>query len=102
MRITARTRSCASFIDSPFAVCTITASIMPGCGLSSLRIGERHGAIELACDAFEEKVREFERCATCKAIAYCSRSCQRKDWADHRNVCKAGLVFGGYHECRYG
>jgi MYND finger len=53
------------------------------------------------CDAFETKVRQFERCATCKAIAYCSRSCQRKDWAEHRNVCNADLAFGGCHDCRY-
>jgi MYND finger len=33
-----------------------------------------------------------QRCAQCKSIAYCSRRCQRKDWAEHRKVCKVGLL----------
>jgi MYND finger len=33
-----------------------------------------------------------QRCAQCKSIAYCSRRCQRKDWAEHRKVCKAGIL----------
>jgi MYND finger len=48
----------------------------------------------IGCDAFETKVREFEWCAQCKAIAYCSRRCQRKDWAEHSKICKSGLSIG--------
>jgi MYND finger len=40
------------------------------------------------CDAFEEEVREFQRCSRCKSIAYCGRTCQKIDWAEHRKICR--------------
>ena len=28
------------------------------------------------------------KCAQCKTVWYCSRSCQVKDWPEHKKVCK--------------
>ncbi|KAI9007673.1 hypothetical protein DFJ74DRAFT_739638 [Hyaloraphidium curvatum] len=30
---------------------------------------------------------KFKRCQRCKAVVYCSKECQRLDWAEHRNAC---------------
>jgi MYND finger len=62
------------------------------------RVVEKHTANPCApcgfigCDAFETRVREFERCAQCKAIAYCGRRCQRKDWDEHQKLCNVAPV----------
>ena len=45
------------------------------------------------CNAFETSVREFERCSKCKTIAYCSRGCQKKDWANHKDRCVGPSAF---------
>lgn len=31
---------------------------------------------------------ELMLCGGCKAVAYCSRDCQRQDWANHKTFCK--------------
>ena len=31
----------------------------------------------------------LKRCKKCVSVYYCSRSCQKKDWLNHRNVCKS-------------
>jgi MYND finger len=43
----------------------------------------------VGCTAIETEVREFQRCAGCRSIAYCGRSCQGRDWAEHRKVCES-------------
>lgn len=30
----------------------------------------------------------LQRCAGCKLVCYCGKSCQKKHWAEHRNECK--------------
>jgi MYND finger len=42
----------------------------------------------VGCTAFEKEVREFQRCSRCKSIAYCGRTCQKMDWAEHRMICR--------------
>jgi MYND finger len=68
-------------------------------GEARARIVERHTANPCGpcgfhgCDAFETRVREFERCSKCKQIAYCSRGCQKKDWANHKDGCVEPSAF---------
>ncbi|KAI9005592.1 hypothetical protein DFJ74DRAFT_691324 [Hyaloraphidium curvatum] len=37
-------------------------------------------------DAHDLK-REFQRCARCKIVNYCSRACQESDWPRHKSLC---------------
>ena len=45
----------------------------------------KHGACEY-CEELPPEGVTFRKCAACKAVLYCSRECQRKDWASHRYV----------------
>jgi hypothetical protein len=29
----------------------------------------------------------FSKCSACKSIGYCSKTCQRTDWKEHKNIC---------------
>ena len=41
-----------------------------------------------ACDKVETKVKEYQRCARCKEIGYCSRACQAAHWRkEHKMTC---------------
>jgi len=41
-----------------------------------------------ACDKIETKVKEYQRCARCKEIGYCSRACQAAHWRkEHKTTC---------------
>jgi hypothetical protein len=31
--------------------------------------------------------REFKKCSGCKKVRYCSRDCQKDDWAKHKSTC---------------
>ena len=31
----------------------------------------------------------LKRCKKCVSVYYCSRLCQKKDWLNHRRVCKS-------------
>ncbi|KAI9016881.1 hypothetical protein DFJ74DRAFT_678681 [Hyaloraphidium curvatum] len=30
----------------------------------------------------------YKKCSRCKLVSYCSKECQRKDWAEHKTVCE--------------
>ena len=42
-----------------------------------------------SCGALEAHVKHFSRCSACKAVVYCSKTCQLADWLGHKKACKA-------------
>lgn len=41
------------------------------------------------CSNREEKYKDFKQCTKCKAVCYCSKECQTKDWSKHKDFCLA-------------
>ena len=46
------------------------------------------------CASCGKHSQDLKRCARCKAVAYCSKECQKKHWKQHKSVCPllAGMV----------
>ena len=42
-----------------------------------------------SCGARASRGHLLRQCAHCKLVCYCSRACQRADWADHVGLCQA-------------
>jgi hypothetical protein len=42
-----------------------------------------------ACACCGSRVKALQRCSRCKQVWYCSKSCQKKDWKNHKLSCKA-------------
>uniref|UniRef100_A0A915A697 MYND-type domain-containing protein n=1 Tax=Parascaris univalens TaxID=6257 RepID=A0A915A697_PARUN len=40
-----------------------------------------------------DRTTKLEKCAACKSIFYCSRSCQKADWPMHKVECKFSKAF---------
>ncbi|KAG2030373.1 hypothetical protein BDR03DRAFT_929088 [Suillus americanus] len=40
------------------------------------------------CDAVEQSVTQFKRCAACKEAVYCTQECQKSHWKTHKPTCK--------------
>ena len=59
----------------------------------SIRVSESTGGNALtschACGRFEEHRFEFKKCSRCNEVWYCSRGCQKTDWATHKHVCSS-------------
>ncbi|OWF45865.1 uncharacterized protein LOC110456471 [Mizuhopecten yessoensis] len=39
-----------------------------------------------ACDG-EKPTEELKKCSVCKVACYCDKTCQKKDWKEHKHVC---------------
>jgi hypothetical protein len=42
-----------------------------------------------SCSVKEAHVSHFSKCAACKTVVYCSKTCQLADWPAHKKACKA-------------
>eukprot|EP01083_Nonionella_stella_P012016 34113_1 len=40
------------------------------------------------CKKVAEKGKKFSHCGGCGEVFYCSATCQRSDWKEHKSVCK--------------
>ncbi|KAJ7161972.1 hypothetical protein C8R43DRAFT_1123679 [Mycena crocata] len=46
------------------------------------------------CDLRDCKnYKKLNKCARCRTAMYCSRECQKRDWADHKAMCKLATDF---------
>ncbi|KDR68103.1 hypothetical protein GALMADRAFT_257343 [Galerina marginata CBS 339.88] len=41
------------------------------------------------CNQNPDSNKEYQRCAKCRVVVYCSRECQKKDWPNHKKACFA-------------
>ena len=49
---------------------------------------KEQGNNELSCAACSRTLPSMKRCTQCRAVLYCSRECQVKNWALHKEECK--------------
>ena len=42
----------------------------------------------MECAKCKRRTENLKRCTGCYGVSYCTRTCQRSDWADHKNVCR--------------
>jgi hypothetical protein len=40
------------------------------------------------CGVLEETKKQFQKCSRCGFVFYCSKTCQRNDWQNHKKICK--------------
>ena len=45
------------------------------------------------CQACEVQAEDMKKCSGCGFYSYCSKDCQRKDWAKHKGNCKVRSCF---------
>ena len=45
------------------------------------------------CQACEVQAEDMKKCSGCGFYSYCSKDCQRKDWAKHKGICKVRSCF---------
>merc|ERR1712096_65399 len=41
------------------------------------------------CGKYEEEDRRFQKCSRCKLAFFCSKTCFKKNWKDHKARCKS-------------
>lgn len=42
----------------------------------------------MECVKCKRRTENLKRCTGCYGVSYCTRTCQRGDWADHKKVCR--------------
>ncbi|KAJ7584710.1 hypothetical protein C8J56DRAFT_1090645 [Mycena floridula] len=53
------------------------------------------------CSAQDVEILRLQRCAGCLRVVYCSRSCQKQDWAGgHSRICQEGLSVWSTQKCQ--
>eukprot|EP00798_Chlamydomonas_sp_ICE-L_P018484 gene18484-24980_t len=45
------------------------------------------------CGRAEDNTMRMQTCQSCRAISYCGRECQKKDWPTHKSMCKTSQVY---------
>lgn len=58
------------------------------------RCGQCHGCGRLATEE------ELKKCARCKRVFYCDKSCQSSDWRTHKRQCMEGLLEAALNNLR--
>jgi hypothetical protein len=49
------------------------------------------------CATCDRHLRKEKTCDRCRSVSYCSRECQREDWAQHKPACSPRSALGGPH-----
>jgi hypothetical protein len=49
------------------------------------------------CATCDRPLRKEKTCGRCRSVSYCSRECQRGDWAQHKATCTPQSALGGLH-----
>ena len=49
------------------------------------------------CATCDRPLRKEKTCDRCRSVSYCSRECQRGDWAQHKAACTLQSALGGLH-----
>ena len=49
------------------------------------------------CATCDRHLRKEKTCDRCRSVSYCSRECQREDWAQHKAACSPRSALGAPH-----
>jgi len=86
--------------DNPEAAAAEDASRMPpaagkgGASSSTTMAAKVVQHVCAQCGRTNESLRKFPRCARCFSVRYCSRECQKGNWAIHMKTCAPALGKG--------
>ena len=58
----------------------------------TFELDRRRTCDNVSCFNIEIGNSKFGKCARCKRLAYCSKSCQKQDWKMHKSECRSAEV----------